>query len=218
MMHFRKNIILTVVLLFLVAVNVSVAFACEPTPTPKPPCPTETPSPTPTTTPEPTPTVTPPPETTPFPQPCNGCGGWPSAPSCGATKPSTPQLLSAVRHGTTAVLTWTASAPVTHYSISYGVKPGEYIYGAANVGNVTTYTVGSLDPGTQYYFSVRGVNDCMPSDPSTSGQVLGLAIGGAQVKGLAATGNLPLIYSLVFTGCSFLTLSLSSFRLKNYLV
>jgi hypothetical protein len=169
-----------------------------------------TPAPTPTGVPEPTPTGAP--------QPCNGCGGWPSAPSCGAAKPTTPQLLSVVRHGTTAVLTWTAATPVTHYSIEYGLKPGEYIYGAANVGNVTSYTVGSLDPGTTYYFSVRAVNDCMPSDPSTGGQVLGAfygGIGGGEIKGLAFTGNSTLIYSLVSAGCAFLILSLASFRLKR---
>jgi hypothetical protein len=113
------------------------------------------------------------------------------------------------------VLTWTASTPVTHYSISYGIKQGEYIYGAANVGNVNSYTVGSLTPGVQYYFSINAVNDCMPSDPSTSGQVLGLSIGGAQVKGLAFTGNSSLIYLLMFTGCAFLTLSLASNRFKG---
>jgi hypothetical protein len=163
----------------------------------------------------PAPTISPEPNPTGFPQPCNGCGGWPSAPSCGAAKPSCPLLLSEVRHGTTAVLTWTASSPVTHYSISYGTKPGEYIYGAANVGNVTTYTVGSLDPGTKYYFSVNAVNDCMPSDPSTSCRVLGLAIGGAEVKGLAFTGNSSLIYLMMFTGCAFLTLSLATNRFKG---
>jgi hypothetical protein len=81
------------------------------------------------------------------------------------------------------------------------------------VGNVTTYTVGGLNPGTTYYFSVRGVNDCMPSDPSAAspGQVLGASTGG-QVLGLAFTGNSSLIYLLLSAGCASLILSFASQR------
>jgi hypothetical protein len=207
----KKTLFLTIISLFLIALNISVVFACEPTP---PPCP----SPTPEITPSPTPEITPGPTEEPAPQPCNGCGGWPGVPSCGATKPSTPTLLSVVRHGSTADLTWTAATPVTHYSLVYGIKEGEYIYGAVNIGNVTSYTVGSLDPGTKYFFQVRAVNDCMPSDPSTTGEVLGAVyggIGGGDVLGLASTGNSFLIYLLLSAGTSFFVLSLASFRLQG---
>jgi len=174
------------------------------------------PSPTPEVTPVVTPEVTPTPTTVeeiPAPQPCNGCGGQPQAPSCGATKPSTPDLLGVVRHGTTADLSWTASVPVSYYSIVYGTQPDNFIYGAANIGNTTHYTVNGLNLGTTYYFSVRGVNDCMPSDPSATspGQVLGASTGG-QVLGLAFTGNSSLLYLLLSAGCVSLILSYISFR------
>lgn len=60
-------------------------------------------------------------------------------------------------------LTWDASAGATHYGIVYGVKPGRYIYGAANVGNVTAYTVSNLSSNGAYYFAVFAVNDCAAS-------------------------------------------------------
>jgi hypothetical protein len=46
--------------------------------------------------------------------------------------------------------------------IRYGTTPGNYIYGAPNVGGVTSFTVNLLSVGTTYYFQVAGVNDCMP--------------------------------------------------------
>jgi len=144
----------------------------------------------------------------PAPQPCNGCGQTPSAPSCGATEPSTPTLTSVIRGGTTARLTWTPSVPVTHYAIVYGTKPGEYIYGALDVGNTTTYTVNSLNPDTTYYFAVRGVNDCMPSDLSTQNP--------GQVLGMAFTGNIVSFYLALTTGVIFLLLSLDFFQRVKY--
>lgn len=145
---------------------------------------------------------------TPDPQPCNGCGQTPSAPSCGATKPSTPNLTSIIRGKTTARLTWTPSVPVTHYAVVYGLKPGEYIYGALNVGNTTTYTINSLDPGKKYYFAIRGVNDCRPSDLSSQNP--------GQVLGMAYTGNIIKIYLNTAGGILFLFLSLDFFRRIRY--
>lgn len=193
-----------------------------PTPTQKPEChhhphcnpsPTPTPEVTPSPTPDPevTPTPTPGPQTSPAPQPCNGCGGWPSAPTCGATVPPAPVLLSTVRRGSTALLTWTAVVPVTHYTISYGLTPDNFIYGVPNTGNVTSFTVGALDPNTKYYFSVRAVNDCAPSDPSGG-------IGGGQVLGastLAATGNSSLLYLTLSAGTLFSTLSILFLRFSR---
>jgi hypothetical protein len=43
----------------------------------------------------------------------------------------------------------------------YGEVAGSPIYGAANVGNSTSYTVTNLVANKQYYFQVAAVNDCM---------------------------------------------------------
>jgi hypothetical protein len=163
--------------------------------------------------PEVTPTPTPPPA----PQPCNGCGGS-SVPVCTASKPSAPVVTSVVRTGTTAQITWTAVANATHYTISYGTQPNNYPYGVPNTGKVTSYVIGSLVPGTHYYFIVRAVNDCMPSDPSsTGGQVLGIStgFGGGQVLGLASTGSLPAVYLSLALGGLFFTLFLITKRLSR---
>jgi len=188
-----------------------------------PPKPTATPKPSPTPKHTPTPTPTLPPGVTPSPTPTGepptggdevtdggGTGGGPvGAPVCDSPKPPTPTLVSVVRQGTTAKLTWTAVTPVSHYAIFYGLKPNEYIYGVPNTGNVTTYTIGGLTVGTQYYFSIRAVNNCMPSDPSGSGgQVLGAST-------LAFTGNSSLIYLLVSAGSFFFLLSLATLRFSK---
>lgn len=123
------------------------------------------------------------------------CGGGSStttqagAPVCTAEKPLAPFLLSVVRNGTEATLTWSKVEKATHYVIAYGTVAGLYPYGVPNTGNVTTYKVGALDPNKQYQFQVYAVNDCMPSDPSRQG--------GGQVLGLATTGTAQTI--LLFT-------------------
>ncbi len=158
-----------------------------------------------------TPTPTPTPVTTGAPQPCNGCGGAPSAPVCTAAKPGTTSITSIVRSGTTAQLTWTAADKATHYVISYGTDPGNLIYGVPNTGNVTSFIVAALTPGVRYHFVVRAVNDCMPGDPSTYGQVLGASTGfGGAV--LAATGNWFEILTLAIGGLLFLGLSVVSYK------
>ncbi|OGD10650.1 hypothetical protein A2397_00065 [Candidatus Amesbacteria bacterium RIFOXYB1_FULL_44_23] len=129
------------------------------------------------------------------PQPCNGCGGAP-IPICDSKKPLPPTNFSVVRTGVTAKLSWTESADTTHYSIVYGTKPGEYEYGVVNTGKTNTFTVGSLDPGKQYYFAIRSVNNCMPSDLTTGGEVLGAST----VKGLATTGSISQIVTLFAVG------------------
>jgi len=180
---------------------------CTPEPTPEvTPTPTPTPEVTPTVTPTPEVTPTPPPEGTPtptptgHPQPCNGCGDKPSAPVCNSAKPTTPILTSVVRSGTTAKLTWTAAERATQYTIAYGLKPGEWIYGVPNTGNVTNYTIGSLQPGVKYYFSVIAVNNCMPGDGSTSGSVLGAST-------LAFTGSALVELMLILTGATVIPFS-----------
>ncbi len=133
------------------------------------------------------PVITPTP--TPAPQPCNGCSGPPTAPVCNFTQPPDPQLVSVSRTGSSAQLTWTAVSPVTNYAIFYGTKPGVYTFGVPNTGNVTSFVINDLVPGVQYYFQVRAVNGCMPSQGNTTGQVLGAST----VLGLAGTGNLAQI-------------------------
>jgi hypothetical protein len=102
-------------------------------------------------------------------------------PICNAKKPDAPTLLSVIREGSKATITWTKVADATHYTIAYGDTPGYYPYGVPNTGNQTSYTIEKLDPSKKYFFQVYAVNECMPSDPSTNqtgGQVLGLATTG----------------------------------------
>ncbi|OGM27088.1 hypothetical protein A2962_03225 [Candidatus Woesebacteria bacterium RIFCSPLOWO2_01_FULL_39_61] len=126
--------------------------------------------------------------------------GNPGAPSCTADRPSSPQITSIVRNGSSATISWTKSDKATHYTIAYGTVVGNYPYGVPNTGNVTSYTINALDPNTFYYYEVYAVNICMPSEPSSGGQVLGAPTGG--VLGLAATGNLELIVAYLTIGAA----------------
>jgi len=85
--------------------------------------------------------------------------------TCNDAVPVAPQITSAeAGDAHSVVLTWNAvAAPVSYYLVSYGTTSGSYIYGNPNVGNVTSYTVGSLSTGKTYYFAVKAVNGCMPS-------------------------------------------------------
>lgn len=167
----------------------------------------------------PTPTITPTPlmspSSLPTPMPTsqsqsssgsNGGGSNtnPTAQQCPAGKPAKPSITSITRTSPTTVsLSWTEVAPVTTYAISYGLSSGSYQFGVPSTGNITSFVIGGLDPNATYYFQVRGINDCMPGDPSdersvgNGGQVLGVStsIGGGQVLGvstdvLGATGRL----------------------------
>jgi hypothetical protein len=126
------------------------------------------------------------------------------APICNSGTPTTPTIQSAVRNTVTTVqLTWTAVSPVNHYTIAYGTSPGQHSYGVPNTGNTTSFTIGGLDPNSAYYFVIRAVNDCAPSEASNEvssgvvngGQILGAAIGpqgnvlGTSTTELAATGS-----------------------------
>lgn len=74
------------------------------------------------------------------------------------------------------------------YTIAYGVQPGNYIYGVTDTGNVNSFTVRYLNPGTRYYFIVRGVNGCMPGPWSQEWSAV--APGGSGVGGnVVLTGN-----------------------------
>lgn len=83
--------------------------------------------------------------------------------TCGDTSSSSAPILKVVANGNNSVnLSWTAVSPVNHYMIRYGLSSGDYIFGAADVGNVTNFTVNLLSGNTTYYFQVAGVNGCMP--------------------------------------------------------
>jgi len=121
--------------------------------------------------------------------------------TCPAAKPPAPTLLSVKKSGTSATLTWTKVDQATHYAIWYGTTPGRFDYGVANTGQVTQFTVGSLDPSKAYYWEVRAVNDCMPSDAAS--------VGGGQVLGaFAPTGNQLTIIIVAALGLILLGLSL----------
>lgn len=97
---------------------------------------------------------------TPTPTPSSGC--WDPPPG-GSVELKTAS--SSGEHNIT--LTWTdASDPVSYYLLSYGLAPGEYIYGNPNIGGqgITSYTVGGLATGTKYYFVVRAGNGCTPGN------------------------------------------------------
>jgi hypothetical protein len=115
------------------------------------------------------------------------------APVCNSKQPDIPQLVSVIRRGTEAVVTWTRVDLADHYTLAYGTEIGNYPYGVPNTGNVTTFTVGALDPSRVYYFRVYAVNGCMPSEPS------GTAPKGSAILGFATTGDTVLLYSVFIT-------------------
>lgn len=97
-------------------------------------------------------------DATPTPTPSSGC--WDPAPG------GSVELKTATSSGAHDItLTWTdATDPVSYYLLSYGLAPGQYIYGNPNMGGqgTTTYTVGGLTTGKTYYFVVRAGNGCTP--------------------------------------------------------
>lgn len=113
--------------------------------------------------------------------------------SCTAVKPgSAPNITSVISGANSATLTWSAaSTPVTTYLVAYGTSPGSIQYGNPNVGNVASYTINGLSGGTNYYFKVKAINDCMPGDYSNE---VSTTPGGGTTTGPAAgftetTGN-----------------------------
>ncbi|SRR5258708_5448807 len=73
------------------------------------------------------------------------------------------------------VLAWTRTSDTTdNYHITYGLQPGNYIYGVINalganridsIGTVYSFKVGALSSGTRYYFALV---------PTRNGQAAGI--------------------------------------------
>ena len=98
-------------------------------------------------------------------------------PVCGATVPTNTPYLSVSSAGPNSMsLVWTTVSPMTHYMIRYGLAPGNYIYGASNVGNITEFLVEQLSGGTRYYFQVAGVNDCASGPWSNEASIVPLGV------------------------------------------
>lgn len=164
-------------------------FTCAPPPTPTP-SPTATLTPTSTLTPTitPTPTQTPTPTNTPTnmptptlsimntqlsitpisnpttlvmtPTPSNQES---TDVSCKNEVPDKPGSFFArpSRGGRSVTLVWTQSpSPHTGYQIVMGSDPSKLIYRSIDVGDVSTYTIGSLTSGAQYCFYVQTTNGC----------------------------------------------------------
>ncbi|MBI4058340.1 fibronectin type III domain-containing protein [Candidatus Gottesmanbacteria bacterium] len=152
--------------------NATVVVMSVPSPSASPseePTPPPTPTPSPTPSPSPTPDPTPTPSSTPSATPGTGGSDPTASPFVACTKsaPSSPTNLRAVATGVKTVnLSWSGTANTTHYGIVYGQESGRYTWGAADVGNVTSFTVGNLLPSTRYYFAVFAVNDCASSGVS----------------------------------------------------
>lgn len=85
--------------------------------------------------------------------------------SCNETSPSTPTNLKAESgpNNGEVTLTWTKVYQANHYSLVFGPSSKNYVYGAADIGNVNNYVVKSLTPGKLYYFAIAGVGNCSSS-------------------------------------------------------
>ncbi len=87
---------------------------------------------------------------------------------CNNEQPSgkTPWLYGAIPLSSSSIeLYFTdGDGPISHYILEYGTKPGNYQFGAPNIGGrgdgYRRYTVSGLSPGTQYYFRVKPANGC----------------------------------------------------------
>lgn len=100
---------------------------------------------------------------------------------CTNTRPVAPTNLKAsVGTNNQVKLTWTTvTSNVTHYGIKYGIKSGNYLYGASDIGNTNNFTVSGLSKGYTYYFVVYAVNDCIAGEDSSEASVnLSVGTGG----------------------------------------
>lgn len=79
--------------------------------------------------------------------------------ACTTPVPATPANVTATPGPMKGQITlnWSASTGnIDRYGVSYGYTSGKYLFGARKVGDEksTSFTVGHLNPGTKYYFSL----------------------------------------------------------------
>lgn len=114
-------------------------------------------------------------------------------PSCDAAPPSgNPWLYGTIARSATSVELYFTDAdePYDHYALEYGTSPGEYQWGATNIGGrgSRTYIVDSLQPNTTYYFRVRAGNGCATGEWSnelsatTKAKVTAFSVGGLDAE------------------------------------
>jgi len=87
-------------------------------------------------------------------------------PTCSKTPPyNAPHLFQIDTTKNNATLYFTPiSNNISYYFIAYGFKPGDFRFGTSfewgPYDGVISHEIGMLDPGTTYYFTVRGGNGC----------------------------------------------------------
>ena len=121
-------------------------------------CPRPSPTPIPEPTPEPTPEVTPAPKgEDPAPQPCNGCGGAPVAPTCTGDPDVSvaPINFFIIRRGAEAEARWvpTGGSEVNLYYKE--VKSPTWQYAVRDEKNDGNIVVGALNPKLGYTFGLQ---------------------------------------------------------------
>ncbi len=147
-------------------------------------CPTETPTPTPTAT--LTPTQTPTPTTTQNNSTNDSTSSStpsnPGPPSCNDTKPGVVTNLRIQSSSTNSVtLAWNPAKEANYYALLFTRKSDGTVFGASNIGNVTSYKINGISAGA-YTFEIFAVHGCMPGDKvSLSTGVVGSVLSGRPV-------------------------------------
>ena len=91
-----------------------------------------------------------------------------SAPApCSAQKPaSSPNLFQVTKNQSTSTLYFTPVSPVTAYEISYGTDTNanqhSTMFDYQNSSGAVKYTIEKLATNSEYFFKIRGFNDCVP--------------------------------------------------------